>query len=301
MLIVTVAVIAAVVAAWQLAHRRSVLVRRWAPSSFPRQAAGPLSVLDSGPTGRPDEKVLVLLHGLGATGNYFGAFYDGLSRKRRVLIVDLLGFGFSLDEDRTTFGIDDHVDALDEALEALELEASNVVLAAHSMSAAIALTWADRHRDRAKSVFLWGAPVYRTETAARSMGKEYGPMGRMFMLDTKWAERACQLSCRNRDVSGRVMALMAPRWPTEVSSDAARHTWDAYHLSLESLVLDFDWSTVLPASCPVTFFHGSDDPIGDRDLITELAGRATIVEVPSADHHVALEHPELLFGVLEPT
>lgn len=299
MLLATVLVAIVAVAAWQAVHRSSPLVRRWSHSSFPRRAAGSLSVRDSGSTGRVDEEVLVLLHGLGATGDYFGAFYDGLSRKRRVLIFDLLGFGRSLDEERTEFGVDDHVEAIDGALDSLGLGTADVVLAAHSMSTAIALTWADRNRDRSRHVYLWGAPIYPDETAAQSVGKEYGLMGRLFMLDSKWAERACRVNCLDRDVSGRMMAAMAPRWPTQVSSDAAHHTWDAYHRSLRTLILDFRWKSVLPASCPVTFFHGADDPIGDQHYIAELAGRAKIVEVPSANHHVALQHPDLLFTALE--
>jgi pimeloyl-ACP methyl ester carboxylesterase len=299
MLILTIALVAVAIASWELAHRTSPLVRRWNPSAFPRRTAGPLSVLDSGPTGRTDEQVLVLLHGLGATGDYFGAFYDGLSRKRRVLIVDLLGFGHSLDEERTDFGIDAHVNALDQALAALGLNESDVVLAAHSMSAAIALTWADQNHRRAMHVYLWGPPIYPGETASESVGKEYGLMGRLFALDTKWAERACRINCMNRDVSGRVMGLMAPRWPTEVSSNAGRHTWDAYRHSLQSLIIDFNWSAVLPAGVPVTVFRGVDDPIGDQSQIAELVGSANVLNVSGADHHVALEHPELLFNVLE--
>lgn len=241
----------------------------------------------------------MFLHGLGATGNYFGAFYDALRRRRRVVIVDLLGFGHSLDPERTEFGVDDHVEALDQALESLGLAHSTVTLAAHSMSAAIALTWADRNRDRTSHVYLWGPPIYANEAAAKSVANESGFMGRLFALDTKWAERACRINCRNRDVSGQLMALMAPRWPTEISSDASQHSWDAYHLSLRHLILDFNWSRVLPASVPVTVFHGVDDPIGDRAHIAKLLGKPKIVSVSGADHHVALQHPELLFDALD--
>lgn len=301
MVFVTLVVVGVLVITWWSVHRSSFLVRRWHPSSFPRRAAGSLSVLDSGPTGRPGEQVLVVLHGLGATGDYFGAFYDGLSRSRRVLIVDLLGFGHSLDEERCSFGVDDHVAALEGALVELGLDSSDVVLAAHSMSSAIALTWADRHRDRAKRVVLWGPPIYRDEDAARAVGKAYGLMGRLFLLDSTWAERACRVSCQNRDASGRLMAVMAPRWPIELSRDASLHTWEAYHQSLRALVLDFDWSEVLPAPCPVTIFRGADDPIGDEEYIAALFEGAEIVAVPDTDHHVALEHPELLFATLERT
>ncbi len=301
MVLVMMALAAAGVVAWQVLHRTSPLVRRWNPSSFSRRTAGPLSVRDSGPTGRANEEVVVLLHGLGATGDYFGDFYDGLGRRRRVVVVDLLGFGHSLDETRRDFGVDAHVEALDDAFEALDLGDTNVILAAHSMSAAIALTWAAAHRYRTHGVYLWGPPIYAKATATRSVAKEYGFMGRLFALDTKWAERACRINCWNRDLSGRVMALMAPRWPTAVSRDAGRHTWDAYHGSLRSLILDFDWTAVLPAGVAVTIFHGSDDPIGDQYFIAELGTGVTTVAVPGVDHHVALQRPELLYNALEPS
>ena len=299
MLFATLAAVAVAIFAWQALHRSSLLVRRWHPSSFPRRFAGPLSVRDSGPTGRDDEQVVVLLHGLGATGDYFGAFYDGLSRRRRVVIVDLLGFGHSLDEERSDFGLDDHVDAINEAIVSLVGTDRHVVIAAHSMSSAVALTWADRNQERTDHVFLWAPPIYPNESAAQAVAKEYGLMGRLFALDTKWAERACRINCVNRDVSGQFMALMAPRWPTAVSSDASQHTWAAYHLSLRNLILDFDWSTVLPASVPLTIFHGSDDQIGDQAYISEIVGTADVVNVAGSDHHVALEHPELLPDALD--
>jgi hypothetical protein len=67
---------------WLVAHRTSPLVRQWHRSSFPRRAAGPLSVVDSGPSRRPNEETIVLLHALGSSGDYFGASFDGLSNKR---------------------------------------------------------------------------------------------------------------------------------------------------------------------------------------------------------------------------
>ena len=299
MLLMSLAIAVVAIAAWQAVHRSSPLVRRWHRSAFPRHTAGPLSVLDSGPTERPAEEAVVLLHGLGATGDYFGAFYDGLSTRRRVVIVDLLGFGHSLDESRDRFDLDDHVQALDEALDALGLGDAPIVLAAHSMSSSIALTWADRNRDRTRHVYLWGPPTYPNETAAESVAKEYGPMGRLFALDTKWAERACRLNCINRNVSGQMMALMAPRWPSQVSSAASQHTWEAYHLSLRNLIFDVRWTRILPASVPVTIFHGTDDPIGDRNYIAKIARNAIVVDVDEADHHVALQRPDLLFDALE--
>lgn len=298
MLLAMIAIVVTVVVGWQAIHRSAPLVQRWQPSSFPRRSAGELSVLDSGPTGHDDERVVVLMHGLGATGEYFGAFYDGLSRRHRVVIFDVLGFGHSLDENRTDFGIDDHVAAFDSVLGALDLDERPIVVAAHSMSSAIALAWADRHRDRVDHVYLWGPPIYPDEAAARAVARHYGWMGRLFFLDTRWAERACRINCANRTLSGTVMAAMAPRWPVEVSSRASRHTWEAYHLSLRNLVLEFNWPRVLPASVPVTIWRGDDDPIGDASYIDRIAGGAAVVSIPDGGHHLALTHPELLFDAI---
>ncbi len=286
---------------WQFTHHSSPLVKGWRRSSFSRRSAGPLSVLDSGAPRYDTEEVVILLHGMGATGDYFGDTYDGLSRKRRVVIVDLLGFGESLDEKRTNFGVDAHTDALDQALDALGLREADVVLAAHSMSAAVALTWARRHPSRVRQVYLWGPPIYPDASAAEGVAAKYGLMGRLFVLDTKWARRMCRFNCAQRTLSGALMALVAPRWPTAVSSRASRHTWDAYEGSLRSLMLDFDWPSVLPAAVPLTIFRGENDPIGDPEYLSGLAVGSVVVNVPRADHHVALRHPELLFDSIDNT
>lgn len=258
---------------------------------------GPLGLRYSGPT-RRDNDVVLLLHGLGMTGDYFGSYYDELRRDRRVLIVDLLGFGRSIDEQRSSFGLDDHVDALDEMLTELGLDSASVAGAAHSMSPAIALAWSARHPDRTDHVYLWGPPVYPDADAARDVGDEYGAMSRLFLLDTRWAELACRVNCWNRTLSGWVMAAMAPSWPTAVSRQASRHTWAAYNGSLRSLVLDVDWTALLPAEVPLTIWRGTHDTIGDDELIEKLANPASITDIDDAGHHVALRRPDLLIDEL---
>ena len=294
---VVAAAIGAAAASWQVAHRMSPLVRRWRPSALPHSYAGPLGLRDSGPTHRSAD-VVVLLHGLGATGDYFGAFYDELRHDHRVLIVDLLGFGRSLDEQRASFGLADHVDALDAMLGELKLVPADVVLAAHSMSAAIALAWAARHPERTNHVYLWGPPIYADADAAAAIGEEYGTMSRLLLLDTTWAEWACRVNCWNRSASGALMAAMSPRWPTGISRHASRHTWEAYSGSLRSLVFDVDWHALLPTNVPLTIWRGTDDPSGDRDLTARLVGPARVVDIHGGDHHLALRRPDLLMAEL---
>ena len=303
LLIVVLAAAIVALVAWEILHRRSELVKLWNPSSYPGRVTGGLGMLEGGTVsdrlGDDDPEVIVLLHGLGATADYFGDVYEGLGNTHRLVMPDLLGFGRSLDERRDDFSLESHIEALDGALTSLGLADARVLVAAHSMGSAIALEWAARHADRVTRVVLWGPPVYPDAEAAEQIGENLGGMVRLFLTDTPWAERACALSCRHRTASGWVMAAASPRWPPEISRRASLHTWRAYSDSLRDLVLHPDWPALFDLDVPVTVFRGTEDRIGDREHLTSVARRADIVDVEGADHHVALTHPHLLFDLLE--
>lgn len=288
---------------WEFKQRRSAIVKVWNPSSFPGRITGGLGMLEGGaPSDRlsaDDPEVVLLLHGLGATADYFGDIYEGIAIDHRLVMPDLLGFGRSLDEKRSDFGLDAHVDAIDGVLGSLGLGEARVLVAAHSMGSAVALAWARRHPDRATGVVLWAPPVYASVEAAEKIGDEVGGMSKLLIADNDWSRRLCRLNCDHRRVAGWLMAAAAPRWPTDVSRRASLHTWSAFDGSFSALVLDADWSHLFDIDTPVTIFRGTNDLIGDRIHLTSVARRATIVDVENADHHVALTHPHLMFDLLE--
>lgn len=93
--VVTAAILGLAAGSWWWRHARSPMVQAWRPSVHRIQDHPPLAARTFG-SGRD---TILLLHGLGATGDYWGAAYDALGENHRVLIPDLLGFGRSLDED----------------------------------------------------------------------------------------------------------------------------------------------------------------------------------------------------------
>jgi len=277
-------------AAWGVIHASAPAVRAWKPPRWPRAKVGRLSVTDAG----SGAGVVLLLHGLGATGDYFGSLYDRLADDHRVVIPDLLGFGRSIDVEGADFGPDAHLDALDETLASLGLDAASVIVVAHSMASALALRWARRHPDRTLGIVLFGPPAYRSAKEARRAVGAAGPMARLFLLDTGWARALCRLNCSNRTLSGIAMAIALPRLPVAVTRRASLHTWEAYRQSIEGLVLDADWHSLFEVDAPVTIVRGSNDHIGDRSYLIELAARhTTFEEVVGADHHVAITSARL--------
>jgi hypothetical protein len=93
---------AAAAGAWLARHRASPAVQAWRPGGGRRLRAGPLAVRVIG----DDGPATVLLHGLTGSGDWWGADFDRLADGGRLVIPDLLGFGASMDLERTDFSLD---------------------------------------------------------------------------------------------------------------------------------------------------------------------------------------------------
>ncbi len=292
--------------AWLQRHLRSEMVRAWHPSQHQVQSGSPLASRAFGHG--PD--TVVLLHGLGATSDFWGGTYDRLGRDHRVLIPDLLGFGRSLDETRADFSIDAHLDALDALLDQQAPDTERLMILAHSMGSRVAVAWALRRPDLASSVMCAGAPIYPSARAARVAVGEVGTMARLFLLDTTWAQRACALSCAHRSAAALLTVIAEPRLPVAVARRSPLHTWPAYRDALDQFILDVDWPDPLAAlaerDIPLTLVWGDQDPIGDVDYTRSIVAEDTqrIVVVPDAEHHLPVTHAgtiiDLLLGDLKP-
>ena len=86
---------------WRFASQRRSGVD-WRPPR-PRTMFSPLAARVIG-AGTP----IVLLHGLGASGDYWGSVYDRLGDGHRLVVPDLLGFGAS-PRPSAGYGPDEHV------------------------------------------------------------------------------------------------------------------------------------------------------------------------------------------------
>ncbi len=261
----------------------------WRPSVLPYRRAGPLHVRTAG----SGDTVTVLLHGLVATGDIFGAAFDQLAESTTLIIPDLLGFGRSLDETRHQFSAEDHLDALDDALEDLGLEDRPIIVGAHSMGSALALRWLERRGDQISSIVCFGPPVYPDADAVHDTISSSGLMARAFVANTKWAQLACRINCSHRAAAGIIAALVAPELPWQIAKAASHHTWPAYRDAMDELVTHTDWKRLTDLASdlevPVTMVWGTDDRIGDRTYATGLRGIIQF-EVPDAGHHLPLTH-----------
>lgn len=256
-------------AAWTLRHAAAPPVRGWSRPTGERTRRGPLAVRALG-SGGADETV-VLLHGLVASGDSFGACFDVLAADRCLLVPDLLGFGASLDTQRTNFTLDAHLAALD----GLVVDAPRpLVVAGHSMGSVLALVWAAR-RDDVRRVVALSPPLYRDEAEARRHIGGMGMFERLLALRSPLSEAVCRWMCAHRRMAGWGAVALQPQWPVPIAHQGVQHTWPSYLGGMEEIILRGPWSTALDEldrrAVSVALAAGTDDPVVVPGRLEHLA------------------------------
>ena len=222
---------------------------------------------DTGPS-------VLLIHGLGASGRYWRLVAEILQAERRVFAPDLLGFGRSL-WPKVDYTVDDHLDALDGTVVAEGLQDEPLVLAGHSLGAALALAWAARHPRRFGGLVLMGLPRYRSPQEARAHVAALGPLAYATVARPKLGAALCGLMCFGRPFWRIAAPLLIPDVPPDVARDGVLHTWRSYSRTLTHAILDVDIRAladrVRATGLPVRLLHGDLDRQAPLQGISEVA------------------------------
>ncbi|MBC7644782.1 MAG: alpha/beta fold hydrolase [Thermoleophilia bacterium] len=274
-------------------NETSRAVKLWAPGAGERIMAGPLGTRII--SREHAQSSVLLLHGLGTSGDYYGQAWDELGRDSQLVVPDMLGFGRSRDTSlpARAFALAGHLDALDKMMAETVPESHELVLVGHSFGGLLALHLAARHVDRVRGVVLIATPFHDSYEAAEHHIVSRSRFNRYFTLDRYLAQGLCRFLVRYPTIGMRFARLMAPTLPREVVDQTLQQSWNAYVGSLRCLLADRGWRRDLKklrvAGVDVHIVYGGDDHTVERDLYIHDGVRTTMFH--DAAHQLPITEP----------
>jgi pimeloyl-ACP methyl ester carboxylesterase len=116
--------------------------------------------------GVPSLPVLVLLHGIGASGDDWKYFLPELSKYYHCITIDLLGCGYSPKPQWCEYYPEDHIASIRYTIRRLGLQ--HYTLAGHSLGSLLGTNYASRFPEGIDRLLLLSPPVYPQITRIRN-------------------------------------------------------------------------------------------------------------------------------------
>lgn len=227
---------------------------------------------------------IVFMAGLQGSTRYWGEAFQPLAATRRLIYVDLYGFGQSpwpLEEPT----LEDHIAWLRRTLVA-HGATRDVTLVAHSFGGIVAAYYAARYPAEVAHVYLLGAPVFESEGEARKRIRDMSQLAALFALNPVIARETCLVMGAFRPFFRRLLPYFGSKTSSEVLKDAVLHDWPSINGAIRNILLTKPLAVpVGQLGAKVTFVHGSADRVTPLPQITKLANKsaARVVVLP-VDH-----------------
>jgi pimeloyl-ACP methyl ester carboxylesterase len=252
--------------------------------SPPRLAA--LSEVDLAYRDEGEGPCVVLIHGLGMSGEMWRPVRSELARSRRVVAVDLRAAGATRERRRRELGLGLWAADLRELADSLGLD--GVVLVGHSLGAGVALAWALERPDDVLGLVLAGAEAGLSSLAPRMLASAAAveELGLAGWVDERWSQNP-PFSAASVARDPAALAFYRELLLANDAGDYAR-TCRAI-AAAEDLT-----ARVGEIGVPSVVVVGEEDdrtlPEHGREL-ARLLPRARLVALPGVGHTIPLEAP----------
>ncbi|PZD94742.1 alpha/beta hydrolase [Paenibacillus sambharensis] len=226
---------------------------------------------------------ILFLHGLGCAGSFDFpqvAAQPELSGHRRIL-VDMLGAGFSDKPADFLYDVNSHAEYLLELITSLELH--DFILFGHSFGGAVALSLADKCRDRLRSVILSEANLDNGGGFVSRVIADYN--------ETDFVEYGFdEVISKNRRAADKLWAASLSVWSPLAAHRVSKSLVEGQSPSWRDIFYSL--------TCSKTFIFG-ERSLPDPD-VQELSGRDIHIEiVKQAGHSMAWENPQGLAAAIK--
>jgi 3-oxoadipate enol-lactonase len=226
---------------------------------------------------------ILLVHGLGGTGNVWHAQRATLSRYFKVIVMDLPGSGRS-DRSRRAYSLEQWADDIAGLIDHLQLD--QAVVAGHSMGTAIVQKFAAKYPQKTKAILLAGALVELGAPGKEAFTKRAETVEREGMIAVADAVIGGALSAGTREGNPALTGLVREML---LSNDP--HCYAGHCRALVAGSAKADQPSI---KCPTLLIVGDQDPVTPLALQRQIAQaipQAKIRIVPGTAHLTMLETP----------
>ncbi len=227
---------------------------------------------------------ILFIHGLGCAGSFDYpevAAQDSL-KSHRCILVDLLGAGYSDKPHDFTYTVEDHAEYLMEFIDYLNL--GPFILFGHSLGGAVALSLADKCRDRLHQIILSESNL--DKSAEGSTSKYIADFDMAEFIDGGFNA----LLYDSRESGNRMWAASLSVWLPKAAYLISKSAAEGGNPSWRNILYSLE--------CPRTFIFGENSlPDSDMQILTEHGIQIEIVK--QAGHSMAWENPEGLASAIK--
>lgn len=231
-----------------------------------------------------NEMPILFLHGIGCAGSfdYPQVAAQEELKNHRCILIDLLGSGYSDKPDHFNYEVKDHAEYLKEFIESIGLQ--SFVLFGHSLGGAVALSLADKCRDRISSIVLSEANLDKSSNGSTT--KYIAEFNMNEFLKNGFSQLIRESQISGNSMWAASLSLWSPKAAYLISKSAAKGEEPSWRKILYSL------------DCPRTFIFG-EYSLPDSDTQVLRAHNIHIEIVKRAGHSMAWENPQGLAKAIE--
>lgn len=224
-------------------------------------------------------KTVVLVHGIASSSVTFDNVIPLLGSKRRVIAIDLLGFGQSPTPPEATYTLEEHVAALSRTLKSLRISGP-FTLVGHSLGSLISTRYAAENPSKVKHLILIAPPVYLPGETVLD------PIERIQMDAYRGLYDFMRQNRGFTEASAKALARLLP---IKNALEVTEKNWRAVSLSLEKCIESQSTVTdIAQVKVPIDVIYGTRDPFiapAGLRVIERMRGVST-TRVEGEDHLV---------------
>ncbi|MBC2575255.1 alpha/beta fold hydrolase [Peptostreptococcus canis] len=218
---------------------------------------------------------IIFIHGLGCAGSFdYVEVASFLGVNHRIILIDLLGAGYSDKPLSFKYTVDLHVKYLKEFIEDLNLE--EIIIFGHSLGGAIAIELCDLLSNRIKTLILSESNLDPSSYGSASF--------EIANINENDFDKSFEKKIAEYEESGNTMWVAALRnWLPKAAFEMSVNAVSGGEISWRNILYQFNF--------PKYFIFG-EKSLPDADF-EKLQEHGVIIEVvPNAGHSMAWENPE---------